>query len=367
MSLETWRARARSTGGIAVRLYAPTRKQLLELSRAAANSAYCPYSKFHVGAAVLANGQFYTGSNIENASYGLTICAERSAIFRAIVSGEKQIDAIAVSCPDADPTAAATYRMPCGACRQVIAEFASSELIVLVDGVGDFAVGDLLPSPFLLSSAADRPSVPSIPSELVSKNPKPRLCVDIDNVIADSDPLMRRIITEVTKGRVQLEYGDVKNFNYWQCSDRNAEQLDRSDWDKVHTIFSERVRDVEPYPKAQPALRRLGEVFDIHLVTSRKYAAREGTVQWLSDNGFPENLRLHFLEWREKHLALGRFFAAVEDELEQAVSFAHAGIHSFLYAHPWNASLEADSLLHRLPSWDEIQNQLLAMASEIGR
>lgn len=346
-------------------LFTPTRRQLVELSRAAANSAYCPYSKFHVGAAVLANGQFYTGCNIENASYGLTVCAERSAIFRAIASGERQIDAIAVSCPDAKPSAPAAFRMPCGACRQVIAEFASPELSVLVDGVGEFTVNDLLPSAFLLNSAADHPVVATVNSDdLSNKPPKPRLCVDIDNVIADSDPLMREIIAEVTQGRVDLEYGNITNFNYWQCPDAKGEQLDQSEWGKVHAIFSKRVHQVEPYPQAQGALRYLAEFFEIHLVTSRQYSAREGTTRWLGDRGFPESLRLHFLLWREKHLALGRFFAAVEDDLEQAIAFAHSGIHSFLYAHPWNTAHGDDSLLHRLHSWEEIQKQLAAMVSE---
>ncbi len=355
-----------------MRLGGPTRKQLLALARAAANTAYCPYSKFHVGAAVLAGGQFYTGCNIENASYGLTVCAERSAIFRAVASGEKRIAAIAVSCPDADPTAGNAYRMPCGACRQVIAEFATSDAIVLVDGAGDFSLADLLPSPFLLRSVADQSTRWSASFEEeeeeveVEKKSKPRLCVDIDNVIADSDPLMRRIIKEVTEGRVQLEYSDITHFNYWECCDRNGEILDRSDWEKVHSIFSSRVGEIEPYPDAKETLKRLADLFEIHLVTSRKNAAREETARWLSQNGFSEKLRLHFLGWHEKHLALGRFFAAVEDELDQAVSFAHAGIHSFLYAHPWNASPEADSLLHRLSSWSKIDGQLLAMASEIG-
>jgi uncharacterized HAD superfamily protein len=215
-----------------------------------------------------------------------------------------------------------------------------------------------------MPSAASRPAVTSANSSDVVKKPKPRLCVDIDNVIADSDPLMREIIAEVTQGQVQLEYGDVTNFNYWQCRDKKDRQLDQSAWEEVHAIFSERVQEIEPYPQAKAALQRLADFFEIHLVTSRQYGAREGTVRWLVNQGFPSNLRLHFLQWREKHLALGRFFAAVEDELEQAKYFAHAGIHSFLYAHPWNDSQTTDSLLHRLHSWEEIQEQLMTIAFE---
>ncbi len=84
----------------------------------AAKKAYCRYSHFPVGAAVLtADGEIFAGCNVENASFGLTICAERSAIFQAVVSGSQQITAVVIYTPTANPTA------PCGACRQVINEF----------------------------------------------------------------------------------------------------------------------------------------------------------------------------------------------------------------------------------------------------
>jgi cytidine deaminase len=123
---------------------------LLDAAREASRSAYCPYSKFHVGAAVLAGGTVYTGANIENASYGLTICAERTAVFAAILAGATRIDAVAVACVDAAEGSGPEGLMPCGACRQVIAEFAGSDTPVIVDRVGRLTLADLLPNAFRL-------------------------------------------------------------------------------------------------------------------------------------------------------------------------------------------------------------------------
>ena len=125
---------------------------LLTAARDAAQYAYCPYSNFHVGAAVQADGKTFRGCNVENASYGLTICAERNAIFAAVASGARRIQAIALACVDAADDAPAALRMPCGACRQVIAEFAAPETPVHIDGVGTLTVADLLPSAFGLRS-----------------------------------------------------------------------------------------------------------------------------------------------------------------------------------------------------------------------
>lgn len=104
--------------------------RLLAAAQAAATRAYVPYSHFPVGAAVLTDdGAIVSGCNIENASYGLTVCAERVAIFQAIAAGHKEIRAIAVAAPKALGTT------PCGACRQVINEFkASADLPVILEG-----------------------------------------------------------------------------------------------------------------------------------------------------------------------------------------------------------------------------------------
>jgi cytidine deaminase len=123
---------------------------LLEAARAASRSAYCPYSRFHVGAAVWAGGRIFTGANVENASYGLTICAERTAAFAAVLAGATPIEAVAVSCADAPEGADPALAMPCGACRQVLAEFAGPETPVVVDRAGTFTLADLLPLAFRL-------------------------------------------------------------------------------------------------------------------------------------------------------------------------------------------------------------------------
>ena len=124
------------------------RARLVEQGRQAAGHAYSPYSELRVGAAVLAAGQIYDGCNIENASFGLTACAERVAIFKAVSAGHHRIEAVFVTSADAAGDGPAGQRMPCGACRQVMAEFGGHDLLVIVDGAGEFRLRDLLPEPF---------------------------------------------------------------------------------------------------------------------------------------------------------------------------------------------------------------------------
>jgi cytidine deaminase len=104
-------------------------RQLLDAAKAAAQKAYAPYSRFPVGAAILTqNGAVITGANVENASYGLTICAERAAVVRAVSEGQQHFQAVAVWAGNM-PNGAVT---PCGACRQVLAEFMQAEALVLL-------------------------------------------------------------------------------------------------------------------------------------------------------------------------------------------------------------------------------------------
>jgi cytidine deaminase len=126
----------------------PDKKQMDALfaeAEKAAGLAYVVYSKFRVGAALLCDdGSVVTGCNVENRSYGLTICAERNAVFAAVAKGKRRFAALAVSTPDSlEPVG------PCGACRQVLSEFMSPEALVRFAGSGpervDTTIGGLLP------------------------------------------------------------------------------------------------------------------------------------------------------------------------------------------------------------------------------
>jgi cytidine deaminase len=119
---------------------------LLALARTVRLNAFAPYSKFQVGAALLsADGRVFTGCNVENATYGLSVCAERVAIFKAISEGARQFTAVAVVADTTGPTP------PCGACRQLLWEFGGDLEVILGNLEGEKArhrLKDLLPYPF---------------------------------------------------------------------------------------------------------------------------------------------------------------------------------------------------------------------------
>ncbi|MEO6463548.1 MAG: cytidine deaminase [Candidatus Eisenbacteria bacterium] len=129
-----------------------TRSSDLELAGEALGvmpRAHAPYSRFPVGAALLGrSGRTFLGVNVENASLGLSVCAERIAVFTAVAAGERTFDAIAIATSEASPTP------PCGACRQVLLEFCDDDLTILhvnsgaPDVVVRHTLGDLMPFPF---------------------------------------------------------------------------------------------------------------------------------------------------------------------------------------------------------------------------
>lgn len=124
------------------------REHLLQQACEAARHAHCPYSHFRVGAALKAGDRIFTGVNIEISSYGLTLCAERAALAAAVSAGARPITQIAVACIDARPEAGAQERVPCGACRQWIADLAP-DATIFIDGLErDFKIEDLLPLAF---------------------------------------------------------------------------------------------------------------------------------------------------------------------------------------------------------------------------
>ena len=126
------------------------KQQLVRAAARARERAVAPYSKFKVGAALLAkNGEIISGANVESASYGLTCCAERVALFTALTSGKKNFVAVAVV------ARAPGGPMPCGACRQLLAEYAPEARVWVADSraltkIKEFLVRELLPSAFVI-------------------------------------------------------------------------------------------------------------------------------------------------------------------------------------------------------------------------
>jgi cytidine deaminase len=131
-----------------------TLEEMKRRAREAAAHAYAPYSAFPVGAAVLCDGAVYVGTNVENVSYGLSICAERNAVFAAIAHGARRVDALIVYTPTHEAVT------PCGACLQVVAEFGSDAMILCcTDDPGAerrYALRDLLPAAFSAPQLARR-------------------------------------------------------------------------------------------------------------------------------------------------------------------------------------------------------------------
>ena len=140
---------------------ADKKRLLVAAALKAQQTAIAPYSNFHVGAALLTDaGQIITGANVESASYGLTCCAERVALFKALTEGEGAFTAIAVvaACDDGP--------MPCGACRQLLAEYAPDATVWIADSrkparIRQFSVGQLLPKAFVLARAGPARSRPA--------------------------------------------------------------------------------------------------------------------------------------------------------------------------------------------------------------
>ncbi|MDR7415929.1 MAG: cytidine deaminase [Armatimonadota bacterium] len=121
-----------------------TAQRLLRAARAVRRRAYAPYSRFRVGAAVLApDGSVYTGCNVENGSYGLSVCAERVAVQKAVSEGQRRVVAVAVAGPEG------TELLPCGACRQVLLEFRTRFVVTAGRGhLRIYRMEELLPQPF---------------------------------------------------------------------------------------------------------------------------------------------------------------------------------------------------------------------------
>ena len=130
-----------------------TKQELCTLAIKSMNNAYSPYSGYKVGAALLCdNGKVFTGCNVENSSYGATVCAERTAIFKAVSDGERDFSMLAVA--GGKENELSDKFLPCGICRQVMSEFCKPEFIVLVvtseNTYKEFTLSELLPKAFSL-------------------------------------------------------------------------------------------------------------------------------------------------------------------------------------------------------------------------
>ncbi len=127
-------------------------KNLIDKAQKARACAYAPYSHFFVGAALLCDdGEIFIGANVENASYGGTVCAERNAIFSAVIAGKRNFSAIAiVGAPEGEEPVEACF--PCGFCRQVMSEFCSGDFEIILsdpkDGYISYSMSELLPHSF---------------------------------------------------------------------------------------------------------------------------------------------------------------------------------------------------------------------------
>ncbi|MFH2056128.1 MAG: cytidine deaminase [bacterium] len=124
--------------------------ELAQLALTARRGAHAPYSGVTVGAALEADGEIFTGANVENASYGLTVCAERVAVFAAVTHGARKFTRIAIASNQE------RCLQPCGACLQVLSEFCADLQIVLVDAAGnttETSLKQLFPAPFKLSDS----------------------------------------------------------------------------------------------------------------------------------------------------------------------------------------------------------------------
>lgn len=129
----------------------PTDDELRQLARSVARRAHAPHSGFRVGCAVRCGAHVHVGANVESASYGLTLCAERSALAAAVAAGERHADVVVIACIDAEGSSSLESFLPCGACRQWLAELAPEARVLLADRPEEFTVAELLPNAFRLS------------------------------------------------------------------------------------------------------------------------------------------------------------------------------------------------------------------------
>lgn len=186
------------------------------------------------------------------------------------------------------------------------------------------------------------------------------LVIDIDNVIACTDEVMRDVIKKHTANHVDFRYEDIKDFDYAKCTDQQGRRLKGGEWHVIHKEFSkeENILRIQPYSQIHTYLSKLSDIgYSIHLVTSRLNIARESTVKWLKSYEIPHH-GLHFVKHRCKHFMFQNCAGVIEDDLGQANEFANLEISTYLLAHPWN-NLNQTEFITRTHNWEEIVEILI--------
>lgn len=187
---------------------------------------------------------------------------------------------------------------------------------------------------------------------------KPPICVDIDNVIAKTDEVMRKVIRAHSRSHVDLVYEDVVCFEYWLCRDRAGRRFDKREWTKIHREFTHNhLLQILPFDNVSHHLEIISGRFNVHLATSRLDDGQEATRVWLRQHDILYK-ELHFVPEGTKHLIDEQFVAAIEDDREQGYAFHTKGVYVFLLAHPWNL-VGPHSPLRRVTDWEQLTYELL--------
>ena len=192
---------------------------------------------------------------------------------------------------------------------------------------------------------------------------KRALCIDIDNVVAQTDLVLREVIRLHSRNGVDLRYEDVVEFDYWLCKDAGGRCFDKSEWWKIHDeeFTQNHLLRIRPVDNIMHHLEQLRGRYELHLVTSRRPEGEAHTRQWIREYGIPHDY-LHFSSHRAKHKLPVPFFAAVDDDREQIRLFHEAGVLGFILAHPWN-KVDVGCSLRRVDDWQQLTAELLKLAA----
>lgn len=176
--------------------------------------------------------------------------------------------------------------------------------------------------------------------------------VDIDNVVADTDPVMRRLIQAETGGRVDFRRQDILHYIYQDNRDRAGQSITGEEWNRVHERFCDAdiIGIIQPVRDAVESLKRLAEIGRLHLCTARLQKARKPTIDWLDMIGVPPH-DIHFTGSHRTNIA---FDLAIEDCHHQALAFAKNGTPAILLSYPWNLAGEKHPNLMWATTWATI-------------